>query len=134
MSWLNRLEADLNRLVDPETNESPVKQVTRTVDIYQNVQPVSLPDLFVEWKPSSYFRERVIHPRAVLVRQKHTLRPVRGGETRAGFIGAAGPSINGEGAIGDVSLLDLAPTFLHLMGEPIPQEMTGNVIEAMMHG
>ncbi len=51
--------------------------------------------------------------------------------THYGFVAAAGPSIQG-GALGDIQVLDLAPTFLYLMGEPILQALTGHVIKAII--
>jgi arylsulfatase A-like enzyme len=46
---------------------------------------------------------------------------------------AAGPSIQGRGALDGISPLDLAPTFLSLMGEPIPGMLSGKIIEAITH-
>jgi hypothetical protein len=45
----------------------------------------------------------------------------------------AGPSIRAGGPIGEVSLLDFAPTFLSLMAEPVPQRLTGRVMYQMIH-
>ena len=45
-----------------------------------------------------------------------------------GFVAAAGNSIAPRGDIGEISLLDLAPTFLDLMGVNVPENLRGKVI------
>ena len=129
---LKRLEADLHQLIDPRTNASPLKRVVRTVDLYDSAPHRGLPDLFVEWRPSPYFRECILHPRVELTQRKHT-DCANSEETPTGFIGAAGPSIHRHGDIDGIPVLDLAPTFLSLLGEPIPQNMKGKVIETIIH-
>ena len=41
----------------------------------------------------------------------------------------SGPDAEANVRIPDASLIDIAPTILHLMGEPIPEDMDGKVIE-----
>lgn len=127
---LARLEADLAQLVDPRTNASPIRRVARTVDLYGGGPPAALPDLFVEWEPSAYFRDRVMHPRGDLT-QPVDLACAASEETPVGFIGAMGPDITGRGELGEIGLLDLAPTWLSLLGRPAPPELTGRPIEGL---
>ncbi len=127
---LDRLETDLRLLLDPETGDPAVRHVARTQELFGDGPPVSLPDLFVEWDPA--FMPRVVHPKAVLEQRPAVIWD--SGHSRHGFVAAAGPSIAGRGRLGDVSPLDLAPTFLSLMGEPVGDEMTGKVLGAIMHG
>jgi predicted AlkP superfamily phosphohydrolase/phosphomutase len=127
-----QLEADLHQLIDPHTGASAVKQVTRTVEAFHCGPPASLPDLFVEWKSGAHFIQRLVHPRAELVQPKPRLFRTNNHSSNA-FVAAAGPSIQGRGALEDISPLDLAPTFLSLMGEPIPDTLTGKVMDALTH-
>lgn len=129
---LDRLGEDLLQLVDPETGAPAVKQVTRTVEAFHCVPPASLPDLFVEWKPGAHFMQRLVHPRAELLRPKLQLFRTNNHSSNS-FMAAAGPSIQARGALDGISPLDLAPTFLSLMGEPIPAILTGKPIEALTH-
>ncbi|MBW4495132.1 MAG: alkaline phosphatase family protein [Oscillatoria princeps RMCB-10] len=131
LGLLDQLEADLMQLKDPETGEPVVRRVERICDLFGGEPPAVLPDLFVQWKPATRFMERVIHPKAELRQQKPEFYR-DSDHSHNGFIAAAGPSIQGRGAIGDVSLLDLAPTFLSLMGEPIPDRLKGKTIEAIV--
>lgn len=126
---LGRLEADLKLLVDPQTGKPAVRQITRTSELFGCDPHSSLPDIFVEWDSGHGFMKRVTHPKVDL----HQPVPefFRGTDhSRNGFVASAGPSINGRGDIGDISLLDLAPTFLSLIGEPCPPELTGKIIGA----
>jgi predicted AlkP superfamily phosphohydrolase/phosphomutase len=127
---LDRLEADLQQLVDAETGELAVTQLTRTVRAFRCDLPSSLPDLFVEWKPGRFMR-RVLHPRAELVQGKPDFYRVSD-HSKNGFVAAAGPSIGPRGALAETEVLDLAPTFLALLGEPVPDAMEGRVAETFV--
>ena len=48
-----------------------------------------------------------------------------GGHGRTGFIAMAGPAIPAVGEVRNMTLLDIAPTILSLMGLPIPEDMEG---------
>lgn len=129
---LDRMEADLSQLMDPQTSEPAVTRVARAIDLFGRDPHPSLPDLFVEWKPGRFMR-RVAHPRAELTQSKPGFFR-RSDHSAQGFFAAAGPSILNRGQMADLSPLDLAPTFLRLMGEAVPKELTGKVIEAMIAG
>lgn len=128
---LDRLEDDLRRLIDPQANQPAVKKIDRTVELFGSGPPFSLPDLFVEWSPTPYIKRRVVHPKAVLVQEN--LDYTRGSHhTHQGFVAAAGSRIQEQGRLGDIEVLDLAPTFLFLADEPAPQIMSGKRIESMI--
>lgn len=127
---LDRLEADFKQLVDPETNEPAVTQVEKTVELFQCDPPRGLPDLFVVWK-SGRFMPRVAHPRTELVQTKPDFYR-RSDHSTNGFVAAAGPQIQSRGAMGEVSILDFAPTCLTLMGEPVPPRMRGRIMREMI--
>jgi len=129
---LKRLEDDLWQLVDPDTGEKIVERVESRIEVYGNDASDTLPDLFVYWKPSTRFLRRVAHPRVELEQDEPEF--FRDSDhSRYGFVAAVGPSISRRGEIGDVPVLDLAPTFLTLMGEPVPPTMTGRVIVDSIH-
>lgn len=127
---LGRIEADLMQLVDPLSDDRAVQRVHRTVDVFGGGPPIALPDLFVEWRPRPYFQERIVHPRAELTQRQPSFCP-GSEEVLSGLVTAAGPSITRRGDIGDVSVLDLAPTFLYLLGVPVPSTLTGRVLEGV---
>ncbi len=131
-SLLNRIEADLKQLVDVRTGEPAVAKVTKTAEAYRCDPPVCLPDLCIEWKSSPCLMERVRHPKVELV-QTTPWYNRSSYHSFSGFVAAAGPSIRASGPMGEVSLLDFAPTFLSLMDEPLPQRLTGRVMNQMIH-
>lgn len=123
---LERVEADLKCLTDPVSGRQAVRSIVRTVDHFHTEPHETLPDIFFDWAPTSYLKRCVKHPHAVLEQKdmffnrdtRHDLR---------GFFAAAGPLINGRGRISNLSVLDVAPTCLHLMGQMVPESMQGVV-------
>lgn len=128
---LDRVEDDLKQLIDPKSGQPAVRYIARTVDLYRTEPHRSLPDIFFDWAPASYPKVRIEHPRAVLEQKdlffnrdtRHDLR---------GFFAAAGPGISGRGRLPNLSVLDVAPTCLRLMGQPIPEAMQGAVPSQML--
>lgn len=124
---LKRLTSDLEQLVDPLTGQRAVREVTRAKDVFGEASLETLPDLFVAWEPCAYFRERVVHPKTELTqREPEFFRD--SDHTQQGLIVAAGPGIHAQGVLPDISPLDLAPTFLSLLGEPQPPKLQGKSI------
>lgn len=128
---LRRLESDLLELIDPQTERAAIEKVVATRKLYDCNYPEVLPDLLVQWKPATHFISRVVHPQGELVQGKPEF--FRDSEhIDHGFFAAAGPAIQNRGQIADVEVLDLAPTFLTLLNEPKPKQMTGNVIKDLL--
>ena len=128
---LQRLETDLRQLIDPQTGQPAIEKVVRAGELYGCEPPEVLPDLIVHWKPSTHFLDHVLHPKAELTQKKPEF--FRESEhTSHGFLAAAGPAIQNRGQIADVQVLDLAPTFLALLGEPKCEQMTGNIIKDLL--
>jgi len=110
---LDRLEKDLQDLRDPVSGDSPVASIARTTRVFGGPPPV-LPDLLVEWTPTRYFRDRLVHPRGEITQTKPEF--FRDSDhSREGWFVAAGPDIT-PGPLGALSPLALAPMFLSLMG------------------
>lgn len=127
---LDQLERDLALLTDPATGEPSVASAARSDDLFGPDRHPALPDLFVHWRPHARFIERVAHPRVVLTQARPEF--FRSNDhTTAGFFAAAGPDVPGRGDLGEVPLLDLAPTLLSLMGRAPTPEMAGKPLEAL---
>ena len=56
------------------------------------------------------------------------IRGDSGCHRREGIFIAAGAGIRQAGQLPEASILDLAPTLLHLLGEAVPREMDGRVL------
>jgi predicted AlkP superfamily phosphohydrolase/phosphomutase len=129
---VKRMEDDLNLLIDPVTNQAAVRDVFHTADYEPcgHLHP-ALPELVVKWKPCQHFLSRLHHPKAELT------QPIPGfyrdsEHSEVAFLAAAGPDISVRGNIGDVDLLDLAPTFLAALGQSKTERMDGNVIPGLL--
>jgi predicted AlkP superfamily phosphohydrolase/phosphomutase len=129
-SVLDRLEADLRQLVDPVTGQSPFRQILRTLDVYGGPPSAYLPDLFVHWRSVPHFVARLDHPRAILTQPRpHYFR--NSGHYFEGLAVFAGPAVTRQGDLGDLSLLDVAPTCLNLLGAPAPAAWPGRALRAV---
>lgn len=128
---LQRLEADLRQLMDPQTGQPAIEKVMRMGEVFGCTPPEVLPDLVVHWKSCAHFVDRVVHPQAELVQARPEF--CRDSDhSDHGFLAAAGPAIRQRGQIEEVAALDLAPTFLALLNEPKPTHMTGAVLSALL--
>ncbi|MDB9529344.1 alkaline phosphatase family protein [Oscillatoria sp. CS-180] len=123
---LQRLEADLRSLIDPISSEPAVQAVIRPRELFGADAHPTLPDVVVKWRPGDYFMEQVIHPQVVLQQEKPEF--FRGSDhNQSGFVVAAGPRIQAHGDLGEIALRNLAPTFLSLLGQPVPKTMPGRI-------
>jgi predicted AlkP superfamily phosphohydrolase/phosphomutase len=128
---LDRIETDLRALEDPVTGRPAVAFVHRTADLFGDEVPARLPDLFVAWEPSTHFRAEVVHPRGVLRQTppayfRDSFHPL------GGFVIAAGPDIAARGQQRAVDVLDLAPTFMTLLGQSPNGDMMGTVARHLL--
>ncbi|PSF39211.1 hypothetical protein C7H19_00005 [Aphanothece hegewaldii CCALA 016] len=129
---LDRLELDFKQLIDPVTGKPAVERIVRTVDWFNCEPPDSLPDVFVEWQAARYFMQQVLHPRVTLVQEKQMNYHRDSYHSLSGFMVATGPSLRCQNGLSNISILDLAPTFLALMGISVPEEMMGSVLQAII--
>lgn len=127
---LARLKADLVELKNAASGKPLVREIFQTSHLYDGKPPELLPDLFVEWNSHTSYLERALHPRGEIVAYPPEI--MRGNDhSRSGFVAMAGPSIRQGGGLGEVSLLDLAPTFLSLMDLPIGAGMSGTPLAVL---
>jgi predicted AlkP superfamily phosphohydrolase/phosphomutase len=131
LQLLERVEADLMRLTDPISGRPAVRYIARTVDHFHTEPHESLPDIFFDWAPAPYPKRRVEHPHTVLEQTDMFFNR----DTRhdlCGFFAAAGPGITGRGRIHNLSVLDVAPTCLRLMGRMVPDSMQGTAASEIL--
>ncbi len=123
----NELTEKLYRLVDGRTGQPLVKQVIRTrLSALQDDVLLPDPDLVVLW-----------HEQATDVMDSPDvgrIGPVTycrtGGHRPGGFMVATGPEIPAGSELPLAQVIDLAPTFLDLMGAPIPAHCQGQSLRA----
>ena len=135
-----RLAAELGELREPETGEPVVARVVRTPELYDGPASDMLPDLIVLWREGYISRTRtdVSLPtsadarRGVFQPTGRTIEEWSGSHRPDGVLIAHGPVFAAPGHIEGARLIDLAPTLLHLLGQPVPEDMTGRVLEELL--
>jgi predicted AlkP superfamily phosphohydrolase/phosphomutase len=121
----------LKTYVDADTNEPLVRNIVRTSQVFEGDRLDLLPDLIVQWNEKPAAAHRTI--RSPLYGSIPWPTPGRNPEGRSGnhfpqgFLIAAGESIK-QGDIDDADILDLAPTILNLLGQPVPDPMEGKAL------
>jgi len=121
-------------LVDPQTGQRVVRDVVRPQEIYDGDFARHAPDLLPSWWEDGFLLEDSVpgDPTQSVVERSQS--PVVGGvefsgsHRMGGVLILNGPSIRQGQVADDASIIDVAPTILHLMGLPVPADMDGEVL------
>ncbi|HEY1284119.1 MAG TPA: alkaline phosphatase family protein [Steroidobacteraceae bacterium] len=118
----------LTALVDPARGEPAVQRVWRRDDLYHGPGVEYAPDLIVDWRDGAYMpndRDRgesaVFAPRF----RQYMSWPTTGSHRLDGVLIAAGPDIHSGTRLHGARLIDIMPTWLTLLGLPVPKELEG---------
>ncbi|MGI5818446.1 MAG: alkaline phosphatase family protein [Armatimonadota bacterium] len=135
---VDEIVAGLADLRDPETGERVMSAALRAEEIYHGPRVAEAPDLLAV--PRGYRREILtdftLSGPLTRDRADDVFAPaVREGTHRLhGMLGLSGRSArSGFEAIG-ARIEDIAPTLLHLLGQPVPAYMDGRVLSEMLRG
>jgi predicted AlkP superfamily phosphohydrolase/phosphomutase len=120
-------------LRDANTGEQIVKAVHRREDLFDGPHIGKIPDVLIEFKDYAWLGKGNLIARTPTIWDKIPAAPGSqeeyvGSHRPEGIIALAGPSA----AVGvplDASIEDVAPTLMYLMGEPVPQDLEGRVLE-----
>jgi predicted AlkP superfamily phosphohydrolase/phosphomutase len=110
---------------DPDTGEPIIDAAMRREDVYDGAQLERIPDILIDFGERPYVASDRLASSGIVERL-----PAAGGggrHRRYGIILALGPGIT-PGEIEGANIVDLAPTALHAMGMPVPQDMDGRVL------
>jgi predicted AlkP superfamily phosphohydrolase/phosphomutase len=117
--------------VDAGTNEALIKNIARPGQVFEGERVDWLPDLIIQWNNLPCIDMRAaVSPRYGRIDWP---TPGQNPEGRSGnhqpqgLLIAAGPGIK-SGNIEGAHILDLAPTMLRLLGQPIPDYMEGKAL------
>lgn len=122
----DEVERALSALRDPDTGKPVVARVWRKAEAYGANALPDLPDLYIEWVNDQYTDMGGIgYGRGIF---SEPIRGRSGGHTMRGIFLAHGPGIKQGYHVSDASLIDLAPTIMHLLGTPVPAQMDGKVL------
>jgi predicted AlkP superfamily phosphohydrolase/phosphomutase len=128
---LDDLKAGLLAIPHPETGEPLVERVYEGDEIYHGPNASLAPDLTVvlhDWRYRTiglhdFTTNKVISP---------AFGPT-GDHRMEGVLIASGPPFRAGASPEGANLLDLAPTILHLLGVPVPEDMDGRVLTEILN-
>ncbi len=118
------IKQKLTDLVAPQTGEGIAKRVYTREEIYHGKYLAEAPDIIIDHAKGAHIPGSI--------GQRHVFdSPGRwqAENKDTGLFLACGPSIKQAGEIKNVSILDLAPTILHLMKIAVPDDMDGRVLK-----
>ena len=119
---------------DPETGEPFAWAVHRREEIYHGPFVERSPDLIVAWNRDADIGRLELGDltgadvRSRMESENLMKSLISGAHDRDGLVAIKGPGILPGAHIHEAHLLDVAPTVLYLLGQPIPAEMDGRVL------
>ena len=122
---IQQLTQQLKRLRLPGEDEPFVLDILRREDIYTGPYVDQAPDLYVEVRSGVFVSNRLKQDPDPFSPKESTWKAHHASE---GIFLVAGPSASGGHQLDSISIVDLAPTIMHLMGLEIPGDLDGRVI------
>ncbi len=134
-SLLEFIGSKLRELKDPRTNEPVIKRIFRRDEIFHGPFSNEAADLILDWweesefSTSPSFPEDTERPAVEICERKPSKGSEWGGtHRRDGVLIAQGKPFKKGTEIHGAQLIDLAPTLLYLLGQPVPEDMDGLVL------
>ncbi len=125
----------LEELRDPDTGERVVEKVHRKDELYWGEYVGFAPDLIVQWKNYEYdCRQRFGTEETAVFGDALTLSDLQEAQNMSavhrlhGTLMLRGSRIPQAQMIEGAQIIDLAPTVLYLLGQPVPKRMDGRVL------
>ena len=118
----------LQDLHDSEGNKV-VKEALRREETYEGIYSEQLPEIIILY--NEQYAGRNTLTRKITKRIAHPSKVGSHQDAIEAVIMAIGPDVRKRGKIQNANIYDLAPTFLHLMGEAVPDDMDGEVLKAL---
>jgi len=147
--WLNRLqgmsdtelrslrdqiELVMLSLVDPVTGGLVISNCYKPHEIYHGPHTAKAPELLPSWWEDGFLLEQSSTAQPGPPAVERSTAPLEGGVEFAashrldGVLMISGGPVQKEFAFEGARIIDVAPTVLYLMGEPIPDDMDGRVL------
>ncbi len=132
---LELIRDKLAELKDPRTNEPVIKRILRRDEVFDGPYSDEAADLILDWWEASHFSTSPSFPEdtaepAVEIRERKPSEGSEWGGTHRldGVLIAQGKAFKRGAEVKGACLIDMAPTLLHLMGQPVPDDMDGRVL------
>ncbi len=131
----DRLRAFLRQklldLRDPQTGEKIMDAVHYREEVYDGAQTQYAPDLIFVARDYAYLGRNLFGSRRVVEASQYM---GNGFHRMNGIFMAYGPDIRPGLRVEGAAIVDIAPTVLHLMGLPIPDDLDGRPLAEIAHG
>jgi predicted AlkP superfamily phosphohydrolase/phosphomutase len=128
-SLMEEIREQLLRIENLDTGKPAVAGVVKTADVYDGPNLLDLPDLVVQWAMDGPI-ERIRHPEIGQISSEgFALR--RAQHAPDGFLIAGGAGIAEGTELEGARTIDFAPTILHLLGQPVPDELDGRILREL---
>jgi predicted AlkP superfamily phosphohydrolase/phosphomutase len=111
----------LRSYLDPETGEPVVQRIWTREEAFDGEHLTAAPDLTLELRDGGFVS--ILPSSTVLMRR---VEPT-GTHHPDGIFVAGGPGIRRDVTVPPLSILDVAPTVLHALGLPVPEDLEGRV-------
>jgi len=131
----------LAELKDPRTLKPVINRVYRRNEIFHGPFAHEGADLVLDWwSEDSLFSTQPSFPEdtnkpALVIREHRPSETSEWGGTHRlhGIVIAGGPAFKTGAEIVNARLIDIAPTLLHLLDVPVPEDMDGKVLTRLFH-
>ncbi len=126
---LNFIQEKLLKLKDKNGNNA-ISSALKPEEAYFGPYAGDAPDLTVVMADPS-----IRIKRGVSIREQSCFQDVTkpwGNQAQTGILAAWGKNINRGIKVADASVIDIAPTILHLAGLPVPEDMDGRVLTELL--
>ena len=131
----------LAELKDPRTGKPVINRVYRRNEIFHGPFAHEGADLVLDWwSEDSLFSTQPSFPEdtnkpALIIREHRPSETSEWGGTHRlhGILIAGGPAFKSGAEIANARLIDIAPTLLHLLNVPVPEDMDGKVLTSIFH-
>ena len=129
---------------NPETGEAVVDRAWRREELYQGAEVAQAPDIVLELALDRGYAVTCLSSGGLPGESIRTLAPeerlgAKGGSMNGshrpdGVVILAGAGVRPGIHLEDAQITDVTPTVLHLLGEPLPEDLDGRVLkEALLH-
>jgi len=124
---LEELTRKLYALRNPDNDEQVVDKIYTAKELYGDAHSPDVPDLFIRYRNDSFYNTLLyeaapgeeVFSRTVDYYSAHKLNTI---------FAAYGADIKRTGDAGRIDIYDIAPTVLHMLDVPIPEDVDGRVI------
>ncbi|WP_269780553.1 alkaline phosphatase family protein [Halobacterium litoreum] len=123
-SFADALTNELLAVEDPKTGRRALEDIVPASDVYGDPVGENAPDLLVRWNDGFEVKNQHSEDEKQVWGSPHG---VLADNAQQGVVIAEGPSFGSSDDVKTPYLTDIAPTVLHLFGEPIPEGFSGSV-------